>query len=104
MSEDVTKDLTPAEKLDAILARLTALEARTFDTRPIWEKALAEIAEVRAHLNRQETEMREGFGRLEREMRQLGRKLDVLNQEFLTTRADQRDLDERLGAPERKPS
>ncbi|HZN11638.1 MAG TPA: hypothetical protein VFC61_08170, partial [Blastocatellia bacterium] len=47
------------------------------------------IAEVRAHVNRQEKEVRDGFGRLEREMRQLGRKLDVLNQEFLTMRADQ---------------
>ena len=37
-------------------------------------------------------------------MRQLGRKLDVLNQEFLTMRADQRDIDDRLDALERRPT
>lgn len=62
------------------------------------------IAEVRAHVNRQEKEVRDGFGRLEREMRQLGRKLDLLNQEFLTMRADQRDIDDRLDALERRPT
>jgi hypothetical protein len=51
-NDEETKPLTVDMKLDLILARLAALEAKAFDTRPIWERALAEILEVKETLAR----------------------------------------------------
>ena len=92
MSDDATRNLSTAEKLDVLLARvgsidtrvgsidtrvssidarLTTLETNAPTTRPIWERALAEILETRS-------EMKLGFERSEREIRHLGRKIAVL--------------------------
>ncbi len=38
MSEDQTQNLTSGDKLDLILERLTALEAKSSDTRPLHEQ------------------------------------------------------------------
>jgi tetrahydromethanopterin S-methyltransferase subunit G len=52
MSEETTQNL-PGDDLKRILARLDSidkrlekLEARAYDTKPIWERALAEIVEI----------------------------------------------------------
>jgi hypothetical protein len=47
VSEDNTQAMTLEAKVDQILLRLTALEAKTYDTRPIWERALAEILDIK---------------------------------------------------------
>jgi chromosome segregation ATPase len=78
-------------------SRVTALEEkvdrRLQETRPIWERALAEIAELR-------TEMREGFEKARSELnhglRRVERQVDILNHSILEVRADLRYLDERV--------
>jgi hypothetical protein len=37
-------------RLDSLDGRVQALEARVFDTKPVWERALAEILEVKKEL------------------------------------------------------
>ena len=72
--------------LHDVKTRLSTLEhtvsERLYDTRPIWERALAEIAETRS-------EMREGFHKL-------GDKMEVLNEDVLTVRAEHRRLTKRI--------
>ena len=60
-------------------ARLEALEAKGYDTKPIWERALAELIEINRRLD------------------SLDRRFSVLNDDVLQTRADQRKLEERVG-------
>ena len=119
MSEDRTKKLTEPnsfeERFDRMEIRITNLEERQHDTKPIWERALAEIAEARlesrtdnevlrtemkADIQGLRTEMKAGFAgvhhMIEHELRGVARKIDVLNQTFLQIQADQRYVDSRL--------
>jgi hypothetical protein len=66
-------------RLDGLDDRVRALEAKALDTKPIWERALAEILEVRKGVE------------------DLNRKIDVLNQDVLQVRADQRRVEKRMG-------
>ncbi|MGH9945075.1 MAG: hypothetical protein ACRD9R_22220 [Pyrinomonadaceae bacterium] len=63
-------------------ARLDRLEAKSYDTKPIWENALKEIAETRH-------EMHERFD-------DLTRKVDVLGKDMLQLRADQTRIEHRF--------
>ena len=76
-------------RLDSMDTRLQTLEEqserRAMDTKPIWERALAEILEVK-----------ESVGNLER-------KFDVLSRDMIQLRADQRRLDGRMDKLESKP-
>jgi chromosome segregation ATPase len=65
-------------RLDSLDGRVQALEARALDTKPIWERALVEILEVRKGVE------------------DLNRKIDVLNQDVLQVRADQRRVEKRM--------
>lgn len=88
MSEDTTQKNLDARsfeervfaRFDAIDARFTALKekvaARAVETKPIWERALKEIAETRA-------EMKERFDDLDS-------KIEVLNNDVLNLRASVR--------------
>ena len=130
MSEDRTKDLNQPrsddEPFERMEIRITKLEDRNYDTKPIWERALAEIAESRAELKAEiaesraelkneiaesrvelkneiaglRTEMKAEFAgvhhKMEHELRRVGRQIDVLNQTFLQIQADQRYIDRRL--------
>lgn len=77
-------------RLDNIEVRLQALESeverRALETKPIWERALAEILEVK-----------EGLYDVER-------KLDVLSSDVVKVRADQGYLGRRLDKLESKPT
>jgi chromosome segregation ATPase len=77
-------------RFDRIESRLESLESanekRALETKPIWERALAEILEVKNGLA------------------ELSRKIDVLSREILTVKADQLRLDDRLDRIEAKPS
>lgn len=99
-------------RLDSMETRLGSVETRlgTLDdkvdkrwqeTKPIWERALAEIAEVR-------TEMREGFEKvyveMDNGMRRVARQVDVLNHNVLEVRADLRYIDERVTKLEGEPA
>jgi len=100
-------------------ARLEALEKtlteRSFNTKPIWERALAEISETRAELAEMraefmaelaetraelKAEIAETKAELRAEMkdgfRKLGLKIELLNEDSLTLRADQRQLERRV--------
>jgi hypothetical protein len=80
--EGPTSDLTLDEKLNLILARLSALEKkmdeRFKDTRPIWEQALAEILEVKERVEMVDT------------------KLSAINDDILTLRAAEKRLAGRI--------
>jgi chromosome segregation ATPase len=113
MSGDITEKL-PEGPLAEILKelrrmneRLGAVEEkvdqRQFDTKPIWERALSEIADMRA-------EMREQLGaisgrldgvdgrldRIEAEFRQLNRRFRVLGEDIVAVRGDLQEVDLRL--------
>ena len=83
-------------RFDAIDARLQVLEEkaerRAVETKPIWERALAEIVEVREQLSN-----------LEQLSTQMVRKIDVLSKDMLTLRADQSGIEDRLDKLESKP-
>ena len=68
MSEDRTKDLNQPrsndERFERMEIRITNLEDRHYDTKPIWERALAEIAESRAEIAGLRTEMKTEIGGL----------------------------------------
>ena len=112
-------------RLDAIDARLQTLEARAqeqaqervYDTRPILERILKEVAdqgvelreikaglvEVKERLTRVEerqTALEERQAAIEKEVRHYGRKLDMFNEELLEIRWALRDFEKRLNVPE----
>ena len=64
-------------------ARLQKLEARSYDTKPIWEQALKEIIETR---------------------RELSKRLDRIEAIAHETRADLRDAEDRIERLEPKPT
>jgi chromosome segregation ATPase len=76
-------------RFDDLDARLHTLEDQTerraLETKPIWERALAEILEVKERLNA-----------LEQLSHQVIRKIDVLGKDMLTLRADQAGIEDRL--------
>ncbi len=97
MSEETTQNMPDGPsfeerifaRLDSIDARLQSLEnqaeRRALETKPIWERALAEILEVKERL-----------GVLEQLSNQMMRKIDVLSKDMLTLRADQTEVENRL--------
>jgi len=105
MSEDLTKKLprSDSEKLTLILSRLEkveeALEERLYDTRPIWQKVVADIAHLQegqdALRSAQDT-LRADVGEIKKSMRDVYYRFDVLNNTMLAIRADQRDIYDRV--------
>jgi hypothetical protein len=98
MSEEPTQDVPDGRsfeervfaRLDPIGARLGSIESRlrsleyqaerrAVETKPVWERALAEILEVKQGLENVE------------------RKIDVLSRHIVQVRADQARADKRLG-------
>jgi len=97
MSDEITQNMPDSRsfeervfaRLGSIDARLQSLEnqaeRRALETKPIWERALAEILEVKERL-----------GALEQLSNQMVRKIDVLGKDMLTLRADQTGVENRL--------
>jgi chromosome segregation ATPase len=95
------------DRMSSIEGRIDSIEKkvdeRLHDTRPIWEKAVADIAllfeeqkranekldRVEQRLDTMRDDMRTGF-------RDLKRQFSILNDTFLEVRADYKDLDTRL--------
>jgi len=69
-------------RFDGLDLRVQALEAKALDTKPIWERALVEILEVKKGVD------------------DINRKLDVLNHDVLQVRADQRLVHKRMDSVE----
>ena len=80
-------------RLDNLDSRIQKLEQKSYDTKPIWERALAEILEVKERLTS-----------LERLSDQIVRKIDVLGKDMLTLRADQTRLEDRMDRLSSNPS
>ena len=72
-------------RLDNVGQRLEKLEARAYDTKPIWERALAEIIEIGKRLE------------------SLDRRFSILTDDVIHTRADVRRIEERLANLEQSP-
>ena len=92
--------------LGSIDSRVQVLEQRQYDTKPVWERALAEIIETRAEMRERfaafESEMREGFKALNREIKQTNRLIRTLSDNSLKMQSGVRDLDDRVGDLETK--
>jgi len=69
-------------QLDSLDIRVQALEAKALDTKPIWERALAEILEVKQRVE------------------SIERKFDVLTLDMMQLRGDQRGVGKRMDALE----
>ena len=80
-------------RLDNLDSRIQKIEQKSYDTKPIWERALAEILEVKERLTS-----------LERLSDQIVRKIDVLGKDMLTLRADQTRLEDRMDRLSSNPS
>ena len=65
-------------RLEGLDGRVQALEAKALDTKPIWERALAQILEV------------------QNGVADLNRKFDVLTMDVMQVRADQRRVEKRM--------
>jgi tetrahydromethanopterin S-methyltransferase subunit G len=74
------------KRLDNLDSRVQALEAKALDTKPIWERALAEILAVKERVL------------------SIERKFDVLTLDMMQLRGDQRGLNARMDALESKPA
>jgi uncharacterized phage infection (PIP) family protein YhgE len=133
MSEDLTKKLpkTDSEKLSLILTTVQKLETRVdnlelkveerlYDTRPIWQKVVADIAQLQegqaqlhegqtrlqeglAQLHEGQARLQEGQDRLEGEMRDVKitmrnavRHVEILNDTVLKIQGEYRDFSHRV--------
>jgi predicted nucleic acid-binding Zn-ribbon protein len=123
MKEDNTKKLSdqPKGRFDELFQMVQAIrseladlkqtvDTRLYDTRPIWEKVQADIAQLQegqkslsegqTSLSASQRRCEERLGALRDEMRtgfrDLKRQFSVLNDTFLEVRADYKDLDKRV--------
>ncbi len=89
-SEDPTQQLPDVQSFETrvlaalanITVRLERLEGRSYDTKPIWERALAEIVDVGKKLDEFRNESRRSF--------------QILNNDLFSIRNEQQRTDERL--------
>jgi len=128
MSEEATKDLSDSRSFEErVFARFDAMEARfearfdaierrlstveeqiskqALDTKPIWERALAEILEVKqkvdevkAELKAEISELRADVSEVKADVKDIKRKMTVLTQDMMQLRADQLGLERRMDA------
>ncbi len=94
-------------RLTSVESRMEKLEAKQYDTKPIWERAPAGFDALRAEIATTNTRMDSGFDQirtnLDFSLRGVERKIDVLNQNILDLRAEQRYVDSRLEKLESPP-
>jgi len=128
MNEETTRDLPGKPsfeervfaRFDTVDSRLEKLESRSYETKPVWERALKEIletrqdvVEVKSRVGVLETEVasmridygaiRSEFEDLKRELiRQLSRRLDLVLKTMVDQRDDIRDAEDRIKQIETK--
>jgi hypothetical protein len=98
MSEDLTKKLptSDSDKLTSILTTVQALEGRIqrleqkvderlHDTRPIWEKVIADIAQLHGEVREIRTSQRDAL-----------RRMSVFHGTLISMQADYRDIYDRV--------
>ena len=72
-------------RLDEMDRRLHVLEEKAYDTRPIWERAIAEILELREDVHT------------------IDRKFNIITRDSITLRAEQSRLEDRMDKFDSKP-
>lgn len=72
-------------RLDEVDQRLQVLEQKAYDTKPIWERAIAEILELREDVHT------------------LDRKFNIVTRDLMTLRAEQSRLEDRMDKVDSKP-
>ena len=101
-------------RFDAIERRLSTVEEQiskqALDTKPIWERALAEILEVKqkvdevkAELKAEINELRADVSEVKADVKDIKRKMTVLTQDMMQLRADQLGFERRMDALESRP-
>ena len=89
MGARLEKMETRLERMDArqdeIDGRLQVLEQKAYDTKPIWERAIAEILELREDVHT------------------LDRKFNIVTRDLITLRAEQSRLEDRMDKMDSKP-
>ncbi len=108
MSEDITRRLPDQPGSLEELVRLVqtfrtelaelkqTVEARLHDTRPIWEKVQADIAQLQEGQQRIEEKLEALRDDTRTGLRNLKRDFGILNDTFLEVRGEYRDLDRRV--------
>lgn len=124
--DDVRQILTQlnsiTSQLNDVTARLGRLESRDYDTKPIWENALKEIADTRAEMRESSARVDARLARMDDEIGKLGaalnevrdevrsglykvaRQIDALNQNIFQVQVDLRGLDAVVSKMESQPS
>jgi uncharacterized protein (UPF0335 family) len=74
------------------------------DTAPLFKQAIEEMMLTRKVLTEQGGQILERLDRVEKELRQLSRKIDVFGDDLMRARIDIRDLDARVTELEQKPA
>lgn len=72
-------------RFDGLDVRVQALESKALDTKPIWERALVEIVEVKESIY------------------DIKRKFEIVTEDLLQMRADQRRVERRMDTLESRP-
>jgi chromosome segregation ATPase len=100
-------------RFDGLDSRVQALEARAFDTKPIWERALSEILEVKqdiagvkqdvAGVKQDVAEVKQDVAEVKGRVEGVERKLDVVILDMMQLRGDQRSINKRMDALESQP-
>ena len=72
-------------RMNEIDRRLQVLEQKAYDTKPIWERAIAEILELREDVHT------------------LDRKFNIITRDLITLRAEQSRLEDRMDKFDSKP-
>ena len=80
-------------RFDSIDARLEKLESRSSDTKPIWERALAEITETRAQMNVR-------FGTIEKKVQAIETKVQSIETKVVAIATKVDVMEARVAAPE----
>ena len=70
------------ERFEGVNIRLEQLEQRQYDTKPIWERALAAIVETNKAVRETNECMNEGFAAVHTEISSIHRRLDGMDKRF----------------------
>ena len=94
-------------RLGSLEGRIETLEQKQYDTKPIWEKALAEITETNAKMEQGFAQVNAEFVTLRNEIEHsihgVEMQIDALNQNVLQVQVNQRYVNKRLHDLESEP-
>jgi len=97
-------------RFDAVERRLSTVEdeisKQALDTKPIWERALAEILEVKQSVDEVKADVNQvkaDVDEVKADVKDIKRKLTVLTQDMMQLRADQLGLERRMDALDSRP-